>query len=212
MRFRAVASSLLVAVGWGGAWATPAWAGQPPSRKGFWMSFGLGYGSAHAACEQCPSGDRVGSVSGAIRLGGTLGPHWLLGWEGSGWLQNNATGWLPEYGGADRTLGNSMVVALFYPRSTSGFFVRGGAGLSYAGFSYGDCVGDSCYTYDAANGVGFGASVAIGYDLRIRPNKSLTPELVYARGFPRDLTDTGRTVATNWSHDYWAVNLCFTIH
>jgi hypothetical protein len=189
----------------------PVQAGAP-IRRGFWISFGLGYGSAQAQCDQCVAGDRVGSVSGTIRLGGTLGQHWLLGWEGSGWLRNSSTSWLPVYGGADQTLGSSSLVALFYPSAASGLFVRAGAGVSFAGFSYGDCTGDDCSIVEGPGGTGFGLTAGLGYDLRIGRNTSLTPELTYVKGFARDLDDGGRTVATQWTHDYWAVNLCLTFH
>lgn len=64
------------------------------TRKGFWWSFGLGYGSARAQCVECSSGDREGSVSGSFRLGGTIGDNLLIGWETGGWLKNSR-GWLP---------------------------------------------------------------------------------------------------------------------
>ena len=190
----------------------PALAGDAQVRKGFWISFGAGYGSAQARCDQCLSGSREGSFSGTIRLGGTLGEHWLLGWEGSGWLKNNASGWLPGYVGADRTLGTSSLIALYYPKPSSGFFLRAGGGASYAGFSYGGCSNDVCSVDEAANGVGLGLIAGVGYDVRIRPNLSLTPELSIAWGLPRDLSDNGRTVATGWSHDFWALNLCVPFH
>jgi hypothetical protein len=75
--------------------------------------------------------------------------------------------------------------------------------VSYAGFSYGDCIDYSCSTSSTASGVGFGIVAGLGYDLRVGRNKSLTPELAYARGFPRDPHDAGPTVATGWSQDYW---------
>ena len=136
--------------------------------------------------------DRIGSISGTIRLGRTIGSHWLLGWEGSGWLRNNATSWLPAYAGADQTLGNSSLVALFYPSASSGCFVRAGAGVSMPGFSYGDCIDYPCSTSSTASGVGFGIVAGLGYDLRVGRNKSLTPELAYARGLPARPARRGR--------------------
>jgi hypothetical protein len=211
MRWLGMASMVLAVVA-GTPLPLRAQADEPPARKGFWISFGLGFGSAQAQCDECLSGDRVGSVSGTIRLGGTIGKHWLLGWEGSGWLRNNATNWLPLTAGADETLGNSSLVALYYPGASSGFFVRAGAGLSFAGFTYGECIESSCSSTDAGNGVGFGLVAGVGYDIRVGHDKSLTPEFAYAKGFPRDLHAARQTVATGWSHDYWAVNLCFTFH
>jgi hypothetical protein len=190
----------------------PVWAEQPQTRSGFWLSVGAGVGSAQVDCDQCSAGNRVGSFSGTFRLGGTLGQHWLLGWEGNGWLKNNATEWLPAYAGADRTLGGSFIVALYYPVASSGFFLKAGSGVSWSGFSYGDCVDDSCYVQDAASGVGLGFTAGLGYDVRIGRNKSLTPELTLAVGLPRDMTEGGRNVATGWKFDIVAINLCFTFH
>jgi hypothetical protein len=190
----------------------PVWAEQQPTRSGFWLSVGAGFGSAEVDCEQCSAGNRAGSFSGTVRLGGTLGQHWLLGWEGSGWLKNNATEWLPAYADADRTLGNSSIVALYYPVASSGLYLKAGAGFSYFGLSYGDCLDDSCYIQDVASGVGLGFTAGLGYDVRIGRNKSLTPEVTLAVGLPRDLTGGGRSIATGLKFDIVAVNLCFTLH
>ena len=194
--------------------ATPARAADAPERKGFWIAFGAGYGSAQAECDQCVSEGRVGSFNGTLRLGGTLGSHWLLGWESSGWLQNNSTSWLSDAYAPGRTLGTSTVVALYYPSSSAGFFVKGGLGLSYAGLpprTFCD-VGDFCELDSGANGVGFGVTGGLGYDVRIGRRMSLTPEISFALGLSRDLSDGGAAAVTGWSHDVWAVNLCLTFH
>jgi hypothetical protein len=49
-----------------------ALAGRPQTRKGFWWSFGLGYGSARVECDQCMAGGREGSFAGWLRLGATI--------------------------------------------------------------------------------------------------------------------------------------------
>ncbi len=197
--------------------AVPALAAEAQIRRGFWWSFGAGFGSAQARCDQCVSGSRVGSFNGTIRLGGTIGTHLLLGWEGSGWLRNDS-GWLQTDVDVGRTLGNSSVIALYYPGAASGFFIEAGVGVSYAGFPPADrpvdfCFAGTCYSLEeGAHGVGFGMIAGLGYDLRIRPNLSLTPELTFALGLPRDLQEGGTRVATDWRHDIWAVNLCLTFH
>jgi hypothetical protein len=192
--------------------SAPVWAEPPQTRRGFWLSVGAGFGSAQVDCDQCSAGSRVGSFSGTFRLGGTLGQHWLLGWEGSGWLKNNATDWLPTYADADRTLGHSSIVALYYPVASSGFFLKAGAGVSYSGLSYGDCVDGTCYVQGEASGVGLGFTAGLGYDVRVGRNTSLTPEVTLALGLPRDLTEGGRSVATGWSFNVVAINLCLTFH
>ncbi len=195
--------------------ATSVRAADAPERKGFWVAFGAGYGSAQAECDQCVSEGRVGSFNGTLRLGGTLGSHWLLGWEASGWLQNNSTDWLSEAYDPGRTLGTSTVVALFYPSSAGGFFLKGGLGLSYAGLpprTFCEAGSDVCELESGANGVAFGVTGGLGYDVRIGSRKSLTPEISFARGQSRDLSDEGPAAVTGWSHNVWAVNLCLTFH
>jgi hypothetical protein len=78
--------------------------------------------------------------------------------------------------------------------------------------SYGDCVDGTCYVQGEASGVGLGFTTGLGYDVRIGRNKSLTPEVTLALGLPRDLTEGGRSVATGWSFNVVAVNLCLTFH
>jgi len=63
--------------------APAAWAGHPQERKGFWIGFGGGYGSADIHCDGC-DGDRQGSFTGSFKLGGTLSDKVLLGVESNG--------------------------------------------------------------------------------------------------------------------------------
>ena len=81
-------------------------AAPPQTRKGFWLSFGLGYGSARVECDHCVAGGREGSVAGWLRLGGTIGHKLLLGWEVNGWLKNDK-GRLQTSEDLTRTLGNA---------------------------------------------------------------------------------------------------------
>src|SRR5438034_11735339 len=49
--------------------ARPAEAQYPPRREGFWIGFGLGYGSANITCDSCDSGPRTGGVTASLKLG-----------------------------------------------------------------------------------------------------------------------------------------------
>lgn len=196
-----------------------ALAGPPQTRRGFWWGFGFGYGSAQIECDQCASGNREGSFAGWLRLGGTIGNHLLLGWEASGWLKNDK-GRLETSDDVVRTLGNSTVIVVFYPRASSGFSVRAGAGLSYAGLpprptsfcppSDLSCLGDSD---EGAHGNGFGVTAGVGYDIRIRANLSITPDFTVTFGSPGDLRANGRPPAvTGWRHDILAFGVGVTFH
>jgi hypothetical protein len=90
-------------------------AAPPQIRRGFWLSFGLGYGSARVECDQCIAGGREGSLAGWFRLGGTIGHKLLLGWEVNGWLKNDK-GRLQTTEDLTRSLGSSAIIAVFYPR------------------------------------------------------------------------------------------------
>src|SRR2546430_9543539 len=87
----------------------PALSAQhPQTRKGFWIGFGLGYGSL--SCTGCSS---TGGVSGYLKLGGTVSPHLLLGGETNGWTKN--------VNGYTLTAGNASFVAYYYPNPAGGF-------------------------------------------------------------------------------------------
>src|SRR5438309_2312482 len=51
--------------------ASVARAQYPQRREGFWIGFGLGYGSANVTCDGCGSGPRTGGVTAFVKLGGT---------------------------------------------------------------------------------------------------------------------------------------------
>ena len=194
-------------------------AAHPQRRRGFWWSFGAGYGSARVECDQCLAGSREGSLAGWLRLGGTIGDRLLLGWEGSGWLKNDK-GRLQASEDLTRTLGNSAIIAVFYPRAASGFFVRAGGGLSYAGLPprptrFCPATDLACLGAidEGAHGNGFGLTAGVGYDIRIRTNMSITPDFTYSRGSPGDLKRKGQPpVVTGWKHDVLAFGVGLTFH
>jgi hypothetical protein len=142
----AVAAVSLLAV-------STAAAQHPQTRKGFWIGFGFGYGSY--GCTGCSS---TGSVSGYLKLGGTLNKHWLLGGETDGWTKSES--------GVTFTAGNVSATAYYYPQPASGFFARAGVGFSEARASSGGV---------SASNSGPGATAGVGYDMRIAANTSITP-------------------------------------
>ena len=73
--------------------ALPCLAQQPGNsqeRKGFWIGFGAGYGSAmaSASCEGCSGGGRDKGLTGFLKLGGTVNPRVLLGVESNAWTKS----------------------------------------------------------------------------------------------------------------------------
>src|SRR5262245_66000141 len=85
--------------------AVPASAqGNPQTRQGFWISFGLGAGSL--TCDDC--GDETESGTNVnFRMGGTLSQKLILGGEMNFWTKTE--------GDVSLTSGHIGPVVLFYP-------------------------------------------------------------------------------------------------
>src|SRR5688572_22001252 len=91
-------------------------------RDGFWIGFGLGYGSANVSCDNCDSGPRTGGATGFLKLGGTPSRSVLLGAAINGWSRSS--------GGATETVGNVTASVYYFPAAASGLFLTGGVGFS----------------------------------------------------------------------------------
>src|SRR2546427_12644227 len=97
--------------------APAARAQYPQRREGFWIGFGLGYGSANITCDSCGSGPRTGGVTAFVKLGGTPSRNLLIGGAVNGWSHSS--------GGGTRANGNVTRAPLYSPRAGRGpFFVR----------------------------------------------------------------------------------------
>jgi len=152
--------------------ASSAEAQRPNTREGFWASFGFGAGSAKLGGDV--DTDRETSLSGYLRLGGTISPNVLIGGESNGWVKSSTS---------TTTLGFLGAVALFYPSSTGSFYLKGGLGLVSVDYR--------------GTGSGFGASVGLGNEFRVGENFSLNLFLNAIQGFGIT-TDRGADVKPNW--------------
>ena len=160
---------------------------------------GLGYGSAAASadCGGC-FGGRRGSVSGYLKLGGTLTRQLLLGVESNAWVKDE--------GGTTMTLGCVTGTLTFYPAPAAGVFLKGGVGGSYMSRDY--------HTGNATFGLsktGWGLIAGLGYDLRMAKNVSITPAFNYWYGKPGDV-DAGMATLPGWTQDQFDVTLGITFH
>ena len=172
----------LFAVGLIGSVSLVADAQAQNTRDGFWFSGGLGYGVL--GCDAC--GDsREGGLSGGLSLGGTISPRFLLGAGTAGWTKS-------EQG---TTLTATILDARvrFYPSTTGGFFLTGGAGVGsvtadWSGF------GNQTET-------GFGVILGLGYDLRVSANTSIT---TFWNGFAMRNSNTDANVGQ--------IGLAVTLH
>ena len=174
-----MARSLVIIVVLLAASYAPAWAQDDENWHGSWFSAQLGYGSARISCDTCRSGPHLDGVTGLLALGGTPRPHVHLGaaWE---FWENT----LPD-GQTVRVLVTVNGSAYYYPRIRSGLFIEGGLGLADYRMLKGvhDGVlfptGDTTY----AQGRGWGATVGLGYDVRVGCGSSIRPRVAYTHAY-----------------------------
>jgi hypothetical protein len=179
--------------------ASVASAGHPQERHGFWINLGSGVGSAQISCDDCPS-DRETAVVGHVALGGTLNERLLIGADINLWSK--------EQDGVTVNLYNALATLTFYPQASSGFFLKAGAGLSFAD---NDLREDSTtLTLDFGNGLGLVAGA--GYDVRVWRKASITPAVSFWYGRHGDVKFAGETLFGNWKHNVVDFTVGVTFH
>jgi len=134
---------------------------QQPDRQGFWGSIGGGFGAAKLGCDNCGSTSRENSFAGFLVLGAALTPSVLIGLEVDGWLKT--------INGDPLRLGAVTGMLQWYPSSSLGLFVKGGAGLSYA---RGDLRFPTSVFLDDA---GLGYLLGVGFDVPVGSGLAVTP-------------------------------------
>src|SRR5881397_3241849 len=176
--------------------APAARAQYPQRREGFWIGFGLGYGSANISCDNCSSGARTGGVTAFLKLGGTPSRNLLIGGAINGWSHSG--------GAATETIGNVTARLFYYPVAASGLFLNGGLGFS----------GYILDTGPSISGTGWGFTAGVGYDVRVGRNVSLTPVANFVYGGVGDLSVSGGggTFATGWKQNVVDFGLGVTFH
>jgi len=172
-------------------------AGHPQQRQGFWISLGGGVGSAIVKCDDCEGGREISGV-GSLRLGGTLNDRLLLGGEVNLWSK--------EQSGTTVKLYDMLATLTIYPRPSSGFFFKAGAGVSFLDSEVINFA--RFFTFDLGTGVGLLAGA--GYDLRVRRNVSITPAVSFWYG-RRGGGRLGELVG-NWSHNVVDFTIGVTFH
>ena len=175
--------------------ASAARAQYPQRRDGFWIGFGLGYGTATVSCDNCNFGPRTGGVTAFLKLGGAPSRNLLIGGAINGWAHSD--------GSATETVTNATASIYLYPRRRSGFFVTGGLGVSNYHVN-------SDPSWD---GTGWGFTAGAGYDLRFGRDVSLTPVVNYFWGGVGDVNlGSSGTVFTGWRQNVFDVGLGVTFH
>ncbi len=178
--------------------ASAAQAQYPQRRDGFWIGFGLGYGSANVYCDNCDSGPRTGGITGFLKLGGAPSRNLLLGGAVNGWAHSDS--------GFTETIANVTASIYFYPQARSGFFLTGGLGFS----------GYHANTVPSTDGTGWGFTGGAGYDIRVGRDVSLTPVVNFVYGaladFDVPVSGGGTVRARNWRQNVVDLGLGVTFH
>jgi hypothetical protein len=177
-------------------------ASHPQERQGFWIGLGAGVGFADATCDVCGSGDRQTGLAGYVNLGGTLSERLLVG--------GHVNAWSKDQGDVTLNLYSAAAALTFYPRASSGFFLKGGVGVSFMDTERRD--GSTTITVHQGSGVGLLAGA--GYDVRVGRNTSITPMVDFwygTEGF-RLGGDTLDTFLGSFKHNVVALTLGITFH
>ena len=196
MRGRWLAVCSLSAVSFVASASVASPASNSSVRRGFWLGFGGGLGSAKATCEACNASKREVDVVGYFNLGGTIHNRLLLGADVSLWSK--------DHDGVTLNLYNIMATATIYPQPSSNYFLKVGAGGAFIDT---DIRQDSrTITVDLGNGLGL--LVGVGYDFRVWTKASLTAgaNFWYGKKFGGD------SFASSWKQNVVDVTLGFTIH
>jgi len=141
----------------------------PPLRHGFWLNAGVAAGSENVRFSREAGGWGDENVQPAfwLDLGGTVNQHLRLGGELNAWVwdhRDRDTGYrLTDY------LAGALLTGQFYPMSKSGFYLKGGLGLSRSGTDVEGGVG--------VGETGFAYLVGAGYELRLGHSVFLTPAI-----------------------------------
>ena len=175
--------------------ASAARAQYPQRRDGFWIGFGLGYGSANITCDNCGRGPRTDGITGFVKLGGTPSRNLLVGGAINTWFHSNSS--------ATEALTSLTASLYLYPAARSGFFVTGGLGFSNYHVN-------STPSFD---GTGWGFTAGAGYDIRFGRDVSLTPVVNYVYGAVGDVNQSGvGRYATGWTQNVVELGLGVTFH
>ncbi len=129
--------------------------------RGFYVGFGLGYGSLGLDFDNDDlTSDREGGGAGVVFLGGAIRPNLLLG------LDVNA--WTKEDDNITRTISTSSLCLTYY--ATREFFLKGGVGFGNADVDVEYYHGTVSYSE-----TGFGLTAGAGFEFRLTRRFALVP-------------------------------------
>ena len=160
-------------------------------RRGFWIGSGIGLGSVDVSTSDginLPSRARKGAFD--ILTGWTLTPQLLIGME----LNITSIGVIRDGVFQDAGIVDLDGAITYYPRRSSGFFVKGGVGGSFF-----DDLEESPAV--DVSGTGVGAIVGTGYDIYLGRNLSLTTAVDFRFSRIGSVTLDGQSGFRGWKHN-----------
>lgn len=177
---------------------------EAQERKGFWFDFGVGAGSVGLSADGASSeDDRIGSGVASLSLGWALSPRLLAGFD----LRVSVLDVQGDIEG-EMALGNFMATLAYYPRDTSGFFVKGGIGGALVDLSFEQQ--NTTLTTNLAKGLGL--SGRVGYDFYLGRGFSVTPSGGVSYGRTGDLVFLGETLFSNWRYTVLDATVSISFH
>ena len=152
-----VRRALSAAVVLGALATSPAAAQTPspepaPSRPGFWMDAGIGYGRIRLTCASCSSIVATTGPAYTISVGGAPSQHVMLGVQGDLWQSTSA----PR-----QQVQTVTGIVQWYPWSALGLFVRAGVGVVRGSVAL---TADTTGAH-STKGTGVAITIAAGYEL-----------------------------------------------
>ena len=175
--------SLIVIAGLLTALATPLFAQRstsPLPRWGVVAGFGVGMGSGDLSCAACGSSRYGRSMHG--RVGGALREDLLLMAELDGFASSNPSSVIE----VATSLIALNVVAQWYPRPGSGYFISAGAGGGRL-----EANTQSTLDNDVTSPIGPAVRIGTGFDFALTKALAVTPFVTFIRvdaGTPRNAT------------------------
>lgn len=165
------------------------------AREGFWMSLGLGYGSAGLDCNDCTDQREDGSGF-YLRLGGSPTPRMRIGADINAWHRSrNRT---------EVTFASVIGLLQLYPAERAGLFLNLGAGVTTATFEF--------PIVDVEN-KGVGVELGGGWDIGIGARFAITPFALYVNAFGGGRTRFNNVeIDEEINPDYLLFGLGFTWH
>lgn len=186
---------------------------HPQDRHGFWLSISPGYGWTSVSCNSGAALSGCGvsgehAVTGILRAGGTVSSHFLVGVEANS-IQvgsHDPAIFIPEsgrlFGSPDVSFTTLTGIVVYYPVVSSGFFLRGGAGLSRVEIDSGADVSKD----------GWAGLLGAGYDFRIARRISITPQASFSFAGLGAIDSELRGSTDSWDQREFVLSLGVTFH